>query len=175
MGPKYLKLCDGLDMNPAANLTPVIQFALYVPVLRLGAGANKRLQMDSDAVMRGDDDEGPHFGASLVPEDLALEVICNDTVATLYPASCRVHVNGKDMTATQFEQYAGAGSAKKWKTSLRILPGQVPECPQGMELCRMHARALECCPLSPQPFSGHFVHKSPPFVVMWQTICIAAM
>lgn len=36
------------------------------------------------------------------------------------------------MTATQFEQYAGAGSAKKWKTSLRILPGQVPECPPGV-------------------------------------------
>lgn len=30
-------------------------------------------------------------------------------------------------TATHFEQHCGAGSAKKWKASVRIRPGSVPE------------------------------------------------
>ena len=34
-------------------------------------------------------------------------------------------------TPTQFEQHGGAGSAKKWKASLRLEPGSVPECPVG--------------------------------------------
>jgi hypothetical protein len=31
----------------------------------------------------------------------------------------------------QYEQHAGCGSAKKWKSSLRIEPGAVPECLRG--------------------------------------------
>lgn len=129
MGPAYLKLCDGLNVPPAPALMPAIQLALHAPTLRLAAAAqHRRPPADGDAV---DDDGAPLIAARLVPEDLTLQVVCVDTVATLYPANCRVRVNGKEMTATQFEQYAGAGTAKKWKTSLRILPGQVPECPQG--------------------------------------------
>lgn len=87
----------------------------------------------------GGDDEG-HFRASLVPEDLALEVFCKDPIARIHPASCRVictlHVNSKDMTVRKFEHFAGAVSAQKWKNLLRILPGQMPECPQGVQCCR---------------------------------------
>jgi len=32
-------------------------------------------------------------------------------------------------SATQWEQHCGAGSAKKWKASIRIVPGGVPEIP----------------------------------------------
>lgn len=73
----------------------------------------------------------PVAAQSLPPPDVKVQIICNDTVGTLYPASCKVISHGKQMTATQFEQYAGAGSAKKWKASLRVLPGQVQECPHG--------------------------------------------
>jgi hypothetical protein len=68
-----------------------------------------------------------------IPTDLTVDVICNGTVGTLYPATSRVHAIGKDMSAAQFEQLAGAGAAKKWKTSLRVLPGQEPECPKGID------------------------------------------
>ena len=139
MGPAYLKLCDGLNVAPAAALMPAIQLALHAPALRLAAAGARRAAGDGDGV---DEDGAPLLAARLVPEDLTLEVVCVDTVATLYPATCRVRVNGKEMTATQFEQHAGAGSAKKWKTSLRILPGQVPECPPG---ARRAAESVSTC------------------------------
>jgi hypothetical protein len=126
MGPKYMKLCEELDLLPAQNLVPAIQLSIYAPALSLPGP--KRVRLESEGLVKEDEEAAEGL---LVPEDLALKVICNETTATLHPANCRVHVNGKEMTATQFEQYAGAGSAKKWKTSLRILPGQVPECPPG--------------------------------------------
>ena len=38
----------------------------------------------------------------------------------------------QEFSCTQFEQHCGAGSAKKWKASLRIVPGGVPEVPAGL-------------------------------------------
>ena len=84
-----------------------------------------------------------HVGAvaRTPPPDITLRVVCNEAQGTLCVASGRVTLDsGKEMTATQFEQHAGCGSAKKWKTSLRILPGQVEECPGGaLHLLCVHA------------------------------------
>jgi hypothetical protein len=76
-------------------------------------------------------EEGP-FTAPFVPEDLALTVLCHDTLGTLFLARGCVHVNGEEMTPEQFEQLSGVVPAGQWKTSLHILPGQVKECPAGM-------------------------------------------
>lgn len=38
---------------------------------------------------------------------------------------------GRLWTPTQFENHSGAGSAKKWKASLKIEPGAIPELPLG--------------------------------------------
>ena len=67
----------------------------------------------------------------LPPDDLFVSVVCNNVTATLHPASCRVRAKGEEMSATHFEQYAGCGSAKKWRASVKLVPGQVPECPEG--------------------------------------------
>ena len=37
----------------------------------------------------------------------------------------------REFSCTQYEQHCGAGAAKKWKASLRIEPGSVPEVPEG--------------------------------------------
>ncbi len=38
----------------------------------------------------------------------------------------------REFSCTQYEQHCGAGAAKKWKASLRIEPGSVPEVPEGI-------------------------------------------
>lgn len=38
----------------------------------------------------------------------------------------------REFSCTQFEQHAGAGAAKKWKASLRVEPGSVPESAKGV-------------------------------------------
>lgn len=52
-----------------------------------------------------------------------MKVICSCKSCAEQPREKRT------FSATQFEQHGGAGSAKKWKASLRIEPGAVPECP----------------------------------------------
>ena len=37
----------------------------------------------------------------------------------------------REFSCTQYEQHCGAGAAKKWKASLRVEPGCVPEVPEG--------------------------------------------
>ncbi len=37
----------------------------------------------------------------------------------------------REMSATHFESHAGAGTAKKWKSSVRIPAGALPEVPSG--------------------------------------------
>lgn len=37
----------------------------------------------------------------------------------------------REHSCTQFEMHCGAGAAKKWKASLRVEPGGVPEVPAG--------------------------------------------
>jgi SAND domain len=39
----------------------------------------------------------------------------------------------REMSCTQFEAHCGAGAAKKWKASLRVEPGSVPEVPGGAQ------------------------------------------
>ena len=65
---------------------------------------------------------------ALPPSDLAVRVTCNKIEGLLYPATCKVMYKKQEYTATQFEQLCGAGSAKKWKVSLKVVPGSVPEC-----------------------------------------------
>lgn len=79
----------------------------------------------------GDAEDGP---LPVAPDNVSLQVMCNDVYGLLNPATCKVVHKGQTMTATQFEAFAGSGSAKKWKSSLRIVPGQVPECPHGAML-----------------------------------------
>lgn len=55
----------------------------------------------------------------------AQRVICRCSECKKKPESER------DMSCTQFEAHCGAGAAKKWKASLRIEPGGVPEVPDG--------------------------------------------
>lgn len=47
--------------------------------------------------------------------------------------------NQREMSATHFEAHAGAGAAKKWKSSVRIMPGAVPEAPPGTSCPHAHA------------------------------------
>ncbi|CAD7696632.1 unnamed protein product [Ostreobium quekettii] len=52
------------------------------------------------------------------------KVICGCSACSAKPEPQR------EFTATQFEQHCGAGSAKKWKSSLRVKPGALPEVPK---------------------------------------------
>ena len=70
-----------------------------------------------------------------------IPIFCNATSGILLLQRQRVLCSCKEcasrpggmqeFSCTQFEQHCGAGSAKKWKASLRIPPGGVPEVPQG--------------------------------------------
>ena len=55
-----------------------------------------------------------------VPERLA--VSCNGRSATFLVRSQRVVLGGAEMTPSRFEQLAGRGDAKKWKTSIVTKP-----------------------------------------------------
>lgn len=63
---------------------------------------------------------------------------------------------GRIFSCTQFEMHCGAGAAKKWKASLRIEPGGVPEVKAGESLPRPGDR--EC--------AGHHDNKSWAFWVL---------
>jgi SAND domain len=94
---------------------------------------SKRPYDNLEPTIPGDEDDeyDEDMAKPLAPTDITLQVICNNVAGLLNPATCKVVHEGKEMTATQFEHFAGCGSAKKWKASLRIVPGQVPECPRG--------------------------------------------
>lgn len=72
---------------------------------------------------------------------MQIPVTCNGTHGLLMLRRQRVKCSCEECAArpeakrefscTQFEQHCGAGSAKKWKASLRIVPGGVPEVPAG--------------------------------------------
>ena len=44
---------------------------------------------------------------------------------------CKKPEEERQFSCTQYEQHCGAGAAKKWKASLRVEPGCVPEVPEG--------------------------------------------
>jgi hypothetical protein len=52
-------------------------------------------------------------------------IVCSCSDCLAKPAPQREH------SCTQFEVHCGAGAAKKWKASLRVQPGGVPEVPAG--------------------------------------------
>jgi SAND domain len=212
VGPKYLAICDELDVPPAQHLSSIVQLAIFasstskpappkacqlarVPLAPRqplgdntaatangarsasaaidsthqpasmhsapsgndgggkGSGRAERAAARSSGgaavqakrsrspsaetctLQRAASANGPKVSCqSIAPADLQVQVVCNETEGTLYPATGRVIAAGKHMTATQFEQFAGAGSAKKWKASLRLVPGQVEACPIGAAL-----------------------------------------
>lgn len=41
----------------------------------------------------------------------------------------------REMSATHFEAHCGAGAAKKWKSSVRIVAGTTPDVPAGAPDC----------------------------------------
>ena len=53
-------------------------------------------------------------------------IICSCPACAAKPEAKREH------SCTQFEMHCGAGAAKKWKASLRVEPGGVPEVPKGV-------------------------------------------
>jgi hypothetical protein len=66
-------------------------------------------------------------------------VICSGTEGVFELAAVRVRCGcraclapGADpyFTPTQWEQHSGAGAAKKWKVSIRVVPGGVPDVPE---------------------------------------------
>jgi hypothetical protein len=88
------------------------------------------------------DDQGLPSAASLIPE--TLQVVCKGTSGTLLLATSRVKVNGQDeMSANKFHEFAGAGKQKNWKKCVRIVTGQVPECPEGIFYFRMPASNVD--------------------------------
>eukprot|EP00892_Ulva_mutabilis_P004844 jgi/Ulvmu1/2731/UM014_0188.1 len=135
-GTSYLKMCQEAQQAPHKELVPVIHLTLH------GAGMANGGPAASGVVTTA----GPAGAASssdiaaaqptapllkLPPEDLYVMVVCNNVTGRLHPLSCRVEANGKEMSATQFEQFAGCASAKKWRASLKVMPGSCPECPEG--------------------------------------------
>ena len=52
-------------------------------------------------------------------------IVCSCPDCLAKPEAKREH------SCTQFEMHCGAGAAKKWKASLRVEPGGVPEVPAG--------------------------------------------
>ena len=84
-------------------------------------------------------------------------IVCSCPDCAAKPEAKREH------SCTQFEMHCGAGAAKKWKASLRVEPGGVPEVPAGAALtppylpqlsglsvgCRLDQKSLQVlpCPL----------------------------
>jgi hypothetical protein len=90
-------------------------------------------------LQQSSDSAGLPSAAPGIPDNLFLQVICKDMVGVWHPATSSIKANGLDMSAAQFEKFAGAGSQRKWKESVRIKPGQVEECPEGTDVFLMPA------------------------------------
>lgn len=43
----------------------------------------------------------------------------------------KASASAREFMPSQWEAHCGAGTAKKWKASLKLVPGSVPECPPG--------------------------------------------
>jgi hypothetical protein len=130
-----MQLCQELDKQPHEDLAPVIHLAAHSVRRSIEEAQQMHAVQAQAAVASAANGEGvsPEMkrAVKLPPDDLYVSVVCSNVTATLHPASCRVQVNGEEMSATHFEQYAGCGSAKKWRASVKLIPGQVPECPEG--------------------------------------------
>lgn len=136
-GIAYLRMCEESQQVPHREIVPVVHLTLHGAAVTNGAAATigpagqtcgsadtSRVNVSAAAVQLTAPLTSP-------PEDLYVMVMCNNVTGRLHPASCRVEANGKKMSATQFEQFAGCASAKKWRASLKVIPGSCPECPEG--------------------------------------------
>lgn len=139
-GIVYLKMCEEAQQAPHRDILPVIHLALHGAAVGNDtanpAGAASVAGHAGRPAADSRDSGGvvtlqPAAPLKPPPEDLYIMVMCNNVMGRLHPASCRVEANGKEMSATQFEQFAGCASAKKWRASLKVVPGSCPECPEG--------------------------------------------
>lgn len=90
--------------------------------------------------------KGKKNARGLLPQ---LPVVCGDKRGTFLLgrqrvlcdcAECRQRPGtDRELTCTQFEVHAGAGAAKKWKSSMRIRPGGAPEVPPGANRSRTYS------------------------------------
>ena len=135
VGNSYLQLCHEIDKPAHEELVPVIHLSCH-SAARAAEEAQQRQAHAVAAAAAGANNERTSMevkrAVKLPPDDLYVSVVCNNVTAMLHPATCRVRAKGEEMSATQFEQYAGCGSAKKWRASVKLVPGQIPECPEGV-------------------------------------------
>lgn len=69
-----------------------------------------------------------------VVSELRVLCVCN---------ACRPkYPQGRDMSCTQFEAHAGMAAAKKWKASLKVAPGSVPEAAEGMSIACVYVQCM---------------------------------
>jgi hypothetical protein len=73
-------------------------------------------------------------------------IVCSCPDCMAKPEAKREH------SCTQFEMHCGAGAAKKWKASLRVEPGGVPEVPKGAPL-NACPTPLPLIPLRPRAYA----------------------
>ena len=137
-GRSYLRMCEQAQQAPHKELVPVIHLTLHGAEVAHGTAASTGVGGQAPPVALATGGCGvpavqPAAPLRLPPEDLYVMVMCNSVTGRLHPLSCRVEANGKEMSATQFEQFSGCASAKKWRASLKVVPGSCPECPEGAD------------------------------------------
>lgn len=135
-GRVYLKLCGELRQPPHQEIFPVVHLTLHGASCSSSAAADTVANRNEARIVAPSRTSAPAAlqqakPLKAPPEDLFVMVMCNNVTGRLHPASCRVEANGREMSATQFEQFAGCASAKKWRASLKVVPGSCPECPEG--------------------------------------------
>jgi hypothetical protein len=133
-GQTYLQYCAELKKEPHPELVPLIHLSAVAVQRAAEQQAVPAAPRPNPAPKQAGNDENntrPDRVIKMPPDDLYVTIVCNNVTATLHPATCRVRAKGEEMSATHFEQFAGCGSAKKWRASLKLVPGQVPECPEG--------------------------------------------
>ncbi|DBA76675.1 TPA: hypothetical protein ACH3X2_008711 [Trebouxia sp. C0005] len=122
----------------ASGLIKVENGAMPAPSTTVKAAAAEAAAVD-------DDSSGTSLkpAAKAVNADTAKKIIvmCNgyrgifllglQRVICMCTDCCKKPEAEREFSCTQYEQHCGAGAAKKWKASLRIEPGCVPEVPQG--------------------------------------------
>ena len=101
-----------------------------------------------------------HNGDSSNLVDAKVEVKCGEVQGTLFLDTLKVICNCRPcrekpatlstMTCTRFEAHAGASSAKKWKSSLKVIPGSHPLAPASMQPMSV-GKWME--------LSGHLMHQ----------------
>ncbi|DBA81836.1 TPA: hypothetical protein ACH3X1_007555 [Trebouxia sp. C0004] len=122
----------------ASGLIKVENGAVPPPTTTIKAAAPEAAAADDDIA-----GTSPKPAAKAVNTDTAKKIIvmCNgyrgvfllglQRVICMCTDCCKKPETEREFSCTQYEQHCGAGAAKKWKASLRIEPGSVPEVPEG--------------------------------------------